>query len=201
MKKSKALLAVVSILILCIMTVNLSSCGAKIHAKDLMDGVTPRNVEKSENLSQSSQDVTDFAIRLFKEANENGENTLISPLSVLCALAMTANGAEGETLTQMESVLGMSVEELNLYLYTYVNSLPEGEKYKLSLANSIWFTDDARFNVSRDFLQANADYYGADVYKAPFNKQTMRDINNWVKNETDGMIPKVLDEIPEECTL
>ncbi|MBQ4108858.1 MAG: serpin family protein [Clostridia bacterium] len=201
MKKSKALLAVVSILILCIMTVNLSSCGAKIHAKDLMDGVTPRSVEKSENLSQSSQDVTDFAIRLFKEANENGENTLISPLSVLCALAMTANGAEGETLTQMESVLGMSVEELNLYLYTYVNSLPEGEKYKLSLANSIWFTDDTRFNVNRDFLQANADYYGADVYKAPFNKQTMRDINNWVKNETDGMIPKVLDEIPEEAIM
>ena len=114
---------------------------------------------------------------------------------------MTANGAEGETLTQMESVLGMSVEELNLYLYTYVNSLPEGEKYKLSLANSIWFTDDARFNVSRDFLQANADYYGADVYKAPFNKQTMRDINNWVKNETDGMIPKVLDEIPKEAIM
>ena len=201
MKKSKALLAVVSMVILCIMTVNLSSCGMKIHAKDLMDGVTPRSVEKSENLSQSSQDVTDFAIRLFKETNENGENTLISPLSVLCALAMTANGAEGETLTQMESVLGMSVEELNLYLYTYVNSLPEGEKYKLSLANSIWFTDDARFNVSRDFLQANADYYGADVYKAPFNKQTMRDINNWVKNETDGMIPKVLDEIPEEAIM
>lgn len=201
MKKSKVFLAIVSIFLLCIVTMNLSSCALKIHAEDLMKDITPRSVTASESINGNNADITDFAVRLFKQTNENGENTLISPLSVLCALAMTANGAEGETLSQMESVMGMSTEKLNLYLYTYVNSLPQGEKYKLSIANSIWFTDDSRFNVNRDFLQANADYYGADAYKAPFNRQTMRDINNWVKNETDGMIPKILDEIPEEAIM
>ncbi|MBR6807137.1 MAG: serine protease, partial [Clostridia bacterium] len=43
---------------------------------------------------------------LFKVSEESGKNTLISPLSVLCALAMTANGAEEETLQQIETVLG-----------------------------------------------------------------------------------------------
>jgi len=95
----------------------------------------------------------------------------------------------------------MSVEELNLYLYSYINSLPQGEKYKLSVANSIWFKDDPRFTVNQGLLQANADYYGAEIYKSPFNNQTLNDINNWVKNETHNMIPKIIDEIPEEALM
>ena len=166
-----------------------------------MEGVTPNSVTALTDLSSESVDATDFAIRLFKQTNEDGKNTLISPLSVLCALAMTANGAEGETREQMEAVLGMSVEELNLYLYSYINALPQGEKYKLSVANSIWFTDDDRFTVNQDFLQTNADYYGADIYKTPFDKQTLKDINNWVKNETDNMIPKVLEDIPDAAIM
>jgi serpin B len=82
-----------------------------------------------------------------------------------------------------------------------MKSLPNTEKYKLHLANSIWFTDDERFTVNEDFLQINADYYGAGAYKAPFDDSTLEDINNWVKKETDGMIPKVLDEIPPEAVM
>ena len=201
MKKTKLSLVIISLMLLCAMAVNLTGCATTVHAEDLMEGVTPNSVTALNDLSSGSSDVTDFAIRLFKQTNENGKNTLISPLSVLCALAMTANGAEGETREQMEAVLGMSVEELNLYLYSYINSLPQGEKYKLSVANSIWFTDDDRFTVNQDFLQTNADYYGADIYKTPFNKQTLKDINNWVKNETDNMIPKVLEDIPDAAIM
>ena len=114
---------------------------------------------------------------------------------------MTANGAEEETLAQMEEVLGMTTEELNLYLYSYMQNLPQGEKYKLSLANSIWFTDDERFTVNLDFLQTNADYYGADIYKAPFDKQTLKDINNWIEEKTDGMIKDALDDIPSAALM
>ena len=201
MKKTKLSLVIISLVLLCAMAVNLTGCATTVHAEDLMEGVTPNSVTALNDLSSGSADVTDFAIRLFKQTNENGKNTLISPLSVLCALAMTANGAEGETREQMEAVLGMSVEELNLYLYSYINSLPQGEKYKLSVANSIWFTDDDRFTVNQDFLQTNADYYGADIYKTPFDKQTLKDINNWVKNETDNMIPKVLVDIPDAAIM
>lgn len=97
--------------------------------------------------------LTDFAVCLFQASAEEGKNTLISPLSVLSALAMTANGAKEDTLSQMESVLGMKTEELNQYLYSYINALPQGEKYKLNLANSIWFTDDERFTVKKDFCR------------------------------------------------
>lgn len=201
MKKTRISLVIISLLLVCAMAVNLTGCTMKVQAKDLMEGITPNNVDALDDLSSQNADVTDFAIRLFKASEESGKNTLISPLSVLCALAMTANGAEEETLAQMEEVLGMTTDELNLYLYSYMKNLPQGDKYKLSLANSIWFTEDERFTVNQDFLQTNADYYGADIYKAPFDKQTLKDINNWVKQNTDGMIPEILDQIPPEAIM
>ena len=201
MKKTRISLVIISLLLVCAMAVNLTGCTMEVQAKDLMEGITPNTVNALDDLSSQNADVTDFAIRLFKASNESGNNTLISPLSVLCALAMTANGAEEETLQQMEEVLGMTNEDLNLYLYSYMKNLPQGDKYKLSLANSIWFTEDERFTVNQDFLQTNADYYGADIYKAPFNDQTCKDINNWVKQNTDEMIPEILDEIPADAIM
>lgn len=194
-------LTVISLLLICAIGINLTGCSTKVQAKDLMDGITPNAVTPLEDLTSQSAAVTDFAVRLFQASEKSGENTLISPLSVLCALSMTANGAENETLQQMETVLGMTTQELNLYLYSYMRSLPQGEKYKLSLANSIWFTEDESFTVNSDFLQTNADYYGASIYKTPFNDQTCKDINNWVKQNTDEMIPKILDRVSEDAVM
>lgn len=187
-------LAIISILLVCIMALNLTGCTDKT---DLMEGITPNGVKGIEDLDPQNVKVTDFAIRLFKANHQKGTNTLVSPLSVLCALSMTVNGAEGETKKQMEAVLGMSGEELNLYIKSYVDSLPQGEKYKLSIANSVWFTDDQAFSVKESFLQTNADYYGADIYKIPFNDQGCKDINKWVKEKTDGMIPEIIKKLSE----
>lgn len=201
MKKARISFVIISLLLVCAMAVNLTGCTMKVQAENLMEGITPNEVNALDDLSSRNADVTDFAIRLFKASEASGKNTLISPLSVLCALAMTANGAEGETLEQMEAVLGMTTEELNLYLYSYMKNLPQGDKYKLCLANSIWFTEDERFTVNQGFLQTNADYYGADIYKAPFDNQTCKDINNWVKEKTDEMIPEILDEISVDAVM
>ena len=201
MKKKRISLGIISLLLVCAIAINLAGCSTKVQAKDLMEGITPNAVTPLEDLTTQSATVTDFAVRLFQASEKSGENTLISPLSVLCALSMTANGAEGETLAQMEAVLGMTTQELNLYLYSYMQSLPQGEKYKLSLANSIWFTEDESFTVNPDFLQTNADYYGASIYKTPFNNQTCKDINNWVKQNTDEMIPKILDRVSEDAVM
>lgn len=167
---------------------------ASINAVDLMSGIFSKNTASPTVPSSESTDkAADFAVRLFKAALEEG-NTLVSPLSVLTALAMTANGAEGETLMQMETVLGMDVNELNEFYYNYAAQLTNSEKANLKLANSIWFTADERFTVREDFLQKNADIFGADIYKAPFDAGTIRDVNDWVKKHTDNMIPEILDK-------
>jgi len=172
----------------------------RVSAQDLMEDIKAKTPERVE-FPEDSIFMTDFAVRLLQTSMKNGENTLLSPLSVMLALAMTANGAKGQTLSQMEKVLGLPVDQLNEQLHAYINSLPQGEKHKLSLANSIWFRDDERLSVERDFLQTNADWYGADIYKAPFDNTTLKDINAWVKDNTDGMIPQILDQIPDEAVM
>ena len=151
--------------------------------------------------------VTDFALRLFQEslaqeqAKDAGKNVLVSPTSVLFALSMTANGAKGETLTQMEDVLGASVSGLNTYLHEYRTSLPDGDGYKLSLANSVWFRDDERFTVNADFLDLNEKWYDADIYRAPFDSSTVKAVNQWVSQATDNMIPEILEKIPQDAVM
>lgn len=201
MKNRKPVLIFTAIFLLATIIFNLGSYAMPISAESLMDGVKARDVVPLDDISSHNTAVTDFAVRLLNATDESGKNVFISPVSVIAALAMTANGADSDTLSEMERVLGMTSDELNLYLYTYLNSLPNGDKYKLSVANSIWFTDDDNLTVNKDFLQKNADYYGAEIYKAPFNNQTKRDINSWVYKNTDGMIPKILDQIPDAAIM
>ena len=182
------------------MALGLIAC-SQVSANDLMKDVPAKAVDVLPDMDAGATAAADFGVRLFKTSMEEGKNTLISPLSVLYALAMTANGADGETLTQMEKVLGMDVDKLNSYMLAYLDLLPESKDYKMSLANSIWFKDDPNFAVEQSFLQTNADYYGAGAYKAAFDEGTRNDINNWVKEHTDGMIPEIIDEIPDEAIM
>lgn len=190
----------IALMLVLAFSLGLTAC-SQVSANDLMKDVPAKAVDVLPDMDAGAAAAADFGVRLFKTSMEEGKNTLISPLSVLYALAMTANGADGATLTQMEKVLGMDVDKLNSYMLAYLDLLPESKDYKMSLANSIWFKDDPNFAVEQSFLQINADYYGAGAYKAAFDEGTRNDINNWVKEHTDGMIPEIIDEIPDEAIM
>ena len=194
--KKRILTVCVSLLLICAMAGNLAGC-TQVHAEDLMEGVEPREVEGTMVPSTFTESQMALAWKLFREVydEEPNGNVLISPLSIQLALAMTANGASGQTRKEMEALLGggKSMEELNEYLYSYVKRLSSEEACKLAIANSIWFRDD--FQADREFLQTNADYYGSQIYKAKFDKRTLKDINRWVDIHTDGMIEEILQEI------
>lgn len=177
------------------------SAEQNLDAVDLMEGIKANPVSTASNWNQEAEMMTDFGVRLLQSSMEAGENTLVSPLSVVSALAMTANGADGETLTQMESVLGMSIDTLNPFLHSYMEMLSQMENSDLAMANSIWFKDDPKLSVEPAFLQANADYYDAGIYRAPFDRTTADDINHWVSDHTDGMIPDILEEIPTDAVM
>ena len=191
----------VCLVIICALVINLTGCASVARAQNLMNGITANDIGVTDCPESKNAAVTDFAIRLLRIGEDGKENTLISPLSLMCALSMTANGAENATLAQMEEVLGGAIGDLNNYLHSYLKGLPEGDNYKLSLANSVWFTDNTHFSENRSFLQTNADYYGADIYKCHFDDSTCRDINSWIKKNTDGMIPEILDRISPEAVM
>ncbi len=196
----------ICLLLVMVLGCNLTGCSSKVKAADLMEKINPNNVVTLPTDDEFVRWQTGLGVNLFRESYlmKETHNVLVSPLSIVLALSMTANGAAGITRDEMEAVLGgnISIDDLNRYLYTYVDSLPSHDDYKVKIANSIWLRDDReRLTVKETFLQANADYYGAQVYKEAFDNGTLKDINNWVDINTDGMIDSVLDRIDEESLM
>lgn len=165
------------------------------------DGTDSENNVQLPEDSKKWMAVAGFGSELLQNTWNKDENVMVSPISVYNALAMTANGAKGETLAQIENAFGMSLSECNDYLASYNNSLPSGSKYKFSPANSIWIKEREDFIVEQAFIDKNKEVFNASVYPAAFNNETKDDINNWVNKNTDGMIKKVIDEIPEDAQM
>ena len=204
MKKKNVILLIISTILLmaaAIMVISLVTAGQdnnlKLESIDLMEGVRSERVKVTEDLDSYGLQMTDFSLRLFQNTMEPGENSLVSPLSVISALGMTVNGADGETLNQMETALGMTAGQVNEFLYSFMALIEERETNQLHLANAIWIKDDDKLTVEEAFLKTNAAYYDAGVYKAPFDETTRNDINSWVSDRTQNMIPEILNEIPE----
>ncbi len=153
---------------------------------------------------------TDFSLKLWQDVSRDGgnDNTLVSPLSVMMALAMTANGADGETLAQLERVLctdesgnACDIGTIDKYMSAYMEST-DTENSKLSIANSIWIRDLPKpVAIKGDFLKANEQYFAAEVRRTLFDQSTVNEINGWVSDKTDGMIDSIIDNIPEETVM
>ncbi|MCF7918892.1 MAG: serpin family protein [Candidatus Cloacimonetes bacterium] len=140
-----------------------------------------------------------FALDIMQAlVNSGEENIFISPLSLSLALSMTMNGASGNTLTQMQEVLHydtFSIEELNEQCYHLISSLLEVDPaVDLGLANSIWIK--AGFPVQQQFIDVNVENFLAEIFpEQPFNNQTLLAVNQWVSDNTNGLITNVLQEI------
>lgn len=154
----------------------------------------PLGYGESKNISDAT---ADFGFELFRYALENGDNSLVSPVSVMAALSMATDGANGETLAEMERVLGMTNENLRKYYGGYVH--PANSSEELRFANSLWLRNDGSFQVNKNFVERTLEAYGADVFSEPFDAETKDKINYWISENTDGEIENMLDEIPPEA--
>lgn len=142
---------------------------------------------------------TEFGFNLFRELHEDApeDNIFISPLSVATALSMTVNGAEGQTRADMMATLeqnGLSLEQVNEGFQQLLTLLPALDpEVQLLPANSIWYRQG--FPAKEGFLNINRDYYDSEVAALDFsNPQARITINNWVKDNTNGLIESIVDE-------
>lgn len=162
---------------------------------DELDDLTPAEKAPDEAFQSA---MLRFALALFRQtaAQDRGQNLLVSPLSVMTALNMAANGAGGETLAQLKQALGgdLTVDDLNAYLHTLTERLPNSEQSRLHVANSVWVNNTVRDAVKRPFLRNMLACYGAGINACDFDLAALEAINNWVKENTEGMIDSILDE-------
>ncbi|MBR2029057.1 MAG: serpin family protein [Oscillospiraceae bacterium] len=181
-----------------------TGCRTSSKSKNLVEDIKPNPVPVYKSFDKNEQEkVAEFAAQIIRNTESENGNLIVSPVSVLYALAMTANGADAKTLAQMEYVFGMDIQTLNDYLHSTVSVLPSDEGYTLDIANSLWITnDEGKFVVNKDFLSVVKSYYDAGVFSADFtNKGTINDINDWVTRQTNGQIQNILEKVDPSAVM
>lgn len=189
---------ITTLMLALVLLLSLPGCG--VRAQELTADFEPQVMDTTTDLTAGGEAVTDFALSLLREERSGSVSVLLSPVSILNALGMVANGASGTTLKQIETATGMSLHQLNDFLYTYRMSLPADSKAcKAALANSAWLRDT--FRVEDAFLRSCVNYYSAEVYRSAFDGGLVTDLNRWVSKKTDGMISDLLEKEPGAQTM
>jgi serpin B len=139
---------------------------------------------------------TGFAFDLLKQiAGEQPDtNIFISPFSVSTVLQMVANGAAGDTKTEMQRVLktaGLPPEALNAAGKDLNQSLKSQTNVILNLANAIWYKNE--FHLKPGFVSDNKNYFLAKLAGVNFGKpESAQTINDWAETSTHGKIKQVV---------
>lgn len=154
-------------------------------------------------VAQEEHKVTDasnqFGFRLLQKIPASSEvNLFFSPYSVSTAMAMTYVGARADTQQELHESLGYSSAGLTPdhvpsahAQHTLVLRAPSNSTIRVANAAII----ENQYNVLREYIDSLYQYFRADVSKVNLaDEQSRNNINNWVKNATDGKIEELLSE-------
>ena len=135
-----------------------------------------------------------FVIRLMQKAFSREGNHIFSPLSLIYALSMAENGTAGVTRAEIESVLGVSTDDLNHLMEWYLPDMDFQYGTEFYTGNSIWFNTDNGMTLKASYLDHLREFYDASVFERSFaDKDALaQEVNDWTKEKTEGSIPEIL---------
>ena len=128
-----------------------------------------------------------FQTSIFNEVNLDfqGENVILSPLSIFQVLGLTTNGGVGITQKEMISTLEAStldnLNNVNLKIKDIIKNFVSVE-----LANGVM----SIFEPIKSFSKV------CDKYEAPIEKLiSKKQVNDWCSKNTHGKITEIIDEL------
>lgn len=148
-------------------------------------------------MEQLSSANTLFALELFQTLNESSPtgNIFFSPFSISSALAMVILGAKGSTAAQLSKIFHFdSVEDIHSRFQSLNAEVSKrGASHTLKLANRLY--GEKTYNFLPEYLASTQKMYGADLAPVDFlhaSEDARKEINQWVKGQTEGKIPELL---------
>ena len=124
----------------------------------------------------------------FLKIESGRKNLVYSPLSIRYGLSLLKEGANGETKTEIEKVLGEKTP-----------TKYENVKDKLSLANAVFIREGFKDAVLASYVKAVEKNYNAEVIYDPFKDAALLD--KWVSEKTFKLIDKIGVEIEEDTEM
>jgi serpin B len=165
-------------------------------------------------------------VEYLKQTGKADENFTVSPLSFKAALTMAALGAEGETQAQLLAALGFrNLEELRAWYSTVLAGADNFEAFFAEMekenaayqsefpgfsssaankerqsayrvVNSVWSNQELPGEFRQSFLDDIAKTCRAEACSAKA-AELADAVNAWVKEQTNGLIPSILDDASE----
>jgi serpin B len=166
-----------------------------------------RAIQLTEEQREFAKKNNDFTFNLYRavnDAQQERKSIVTSPLSVTYVMGMLNDGAAGKTEEEITSVLGFGAGDkaaVNAYCQALIQQAPLADpSVKLQIANIVAADEDV---VLEDTYKQNmSDYYEADVASLDFSEPASLDyLNGWCNEKTEGMIPKIIDELSPEAKL
>ena len=139
------------------------------------------------------------------------ENLVLSPDSVATALAMAGSGAAGQTATQIASTLHLkspasfaSVGGLQGTIASEQAAAAQGDPKAptLDLANALFLQDG--FPLNPAFVSGLQEHFGSGPQSVDFKGDlpgSLKTINEWVSDHTNGIIAQLFESLPEQTRL
>lgn len=162
----------------------------------------PPQADDSSQNTQGIQEVVNannkFAFELYSELDKSEqENMFYSPYSISAALAMTYEGARGQTADEMKSVFHFPESNtLRQNFAAIYNDINKKDKlYQLSTGNALWVQQDYKF--LNEYLSTVEKYYGGKAANLDFVRETEKSrqtINKFIEEQTNN---KIKDLIPK----
>ncbi|XP_018575332.1 antichymotrypsin-2 isoform X3 [Anoplophora glabripennis] len=138
-----------------------------------------------------------FTAAVYKEIlkNEKG-NFIASPFSVETVLALTNEGAKGDTSSELITGLSLPKTKDNIqkFFKTFLPKLKKSdEELKILSANKIYVKEGVK--LENDFKSIATSIYNSGVSDVDFkNKvEAAETINNWVEDNTNHKIKNLID--------
>ena len=164
------------------------------------DPYNPPHLDDTGSTSQGIQEVVNannqFAFDLYSKIGESGEgNVFYSPYSIFSALAMTYEGAKGQTEEEMKSVFHFPENDvLRPNFAAIYNGINQGSKsYELRTGNALWGQID--FPFLEDYINRVGTYYGGKIANVNFVNETEKSrqtINSFIEEQTNDKIKDII---------
>ncbi|XP_018570056.1 antichymotrypsin-2-like isoform X2 [Anoplophora glabripennis] len=152
-------------------------------------------LETQEPLQEFSNGNQKFSADVLKVVFTDEHNKgIISPLSVQLVLALTAEGAEGDTYDQLRKAVSLPDKERTTEavkaLLPILNK--SAKDFNVSLADKLYI--DNKFKVKRSFKKVAVSAYQSDIQNVNFAKSgpTADLINKWVESKTNDKIKNLI---------
>lgn len=149
-----------------------------------------------------------FALDLHRHLAAGGGNVFTSPFSISAALAMTYAGARGATATEMHDTLQVGLEDARFHevfggLLTDLDQPADScFSYQFSVGNRLF--GQVGFPFEADFVDLSGSAYGAPLQDVDFAgdlEGSRQIINQWVSDETRGVIPELFTSLHSDTVL